>query len=376
MASTNVNASQLRQRPEPDIESAGKLQFILNTDKGTLTMLIRVLAAVAGGVLLAGAAGAAELNLYTGRHYQTDEQLYAGFTKKTGITINRIEGKEDDIIERVKREGASSPADVLITVDAGRIWRADEAGLFAPVKSKLLEERIPAEFRQPDGRWFGFSTRARVIYYDKAKVKPGVDIKTYEDLADPKWKGQVCIRSGTNMYNLSLMSALIHHLGEAKAEAWAKGVVANMARPPQGGDTDQIKAVAAGECALGVGNTYYLVRLMRSDKPADKAIAAKVGAFFPNQDGRGAHVNVAGGGMVKTAPNKESAVKFLEYLASDEAQRYFADGNNEYAVVKSVKLDNPALQALGAFKADPINIEHLGKNQPAAQKLFERVDWK
>jgi iron(III) transport system substrate-binding protein len=341
-------------------------------------MLTRLLAAtaLAAGALIAGAAGAAELNLYTGRHYQTDEQLYANFTKLTGIKINRIEGKEDDIIERVKREGESSPADVLITVDAGRIWRADAAGLFAPVKSKILEERIPAELRQPDGRWFGFSTRARVIYYDKAKVKPGVDIKTYEDLADPKWKGKVCVRSGTNMYNLSLMSALIHHLGEAKAEEWAKGVVANMARPPQGGDTDQIKAIAAGECEIGIGNTYYLVRVMRSEKPADIEIAKKVGAMFPNQDGRGAHVNVAGGGMIKTAPNKEAAIKFLEYLASDEAQRYFADGNNEYAVVKTVKLENPALQALGSFKADNVNIEVLGKNQPLAQKIFERVGWK
>jgi iron(III) transport system substrate-binding protein len=341
-------------------------------------MLTRLLAAtaLAAGALVAGAAGAAELNLYTGRHYQTDELLYSNFTKLTGIKVNRIEGKEDDIIERVKREGASSPADVLITVDAGRIWRADDAGLFAPVKSKVLEERIPAEFRQPDGRWFGFSTRARVIYYDKAKVKPGIDIKTYEDLADPKWKGQVCVRSGTNMYNLSLMSTLIHHLGEAKAEEWAKGVVANMARPPQGGDTDQAKAIAAGECTIGLGNTYYLVRLMRSEKPADLEVANKVGAFFPNQEGRGAHVNVAGGGMVKTAPNKEAAIKFLEYLASDEAQRYFADGNNEYAVVKGVKLENPALHTLGEFKADKVNIEVLGKNQPLAQKIFERAGWK
>ena len=341
-------------------------------------MITRLLTAsvLAAGALFAGTAGAAELNLYTGRHYQTDELLYANFTKQTGIKINRIEGKEDDIIERVKREGASSPADVLITVDAGRIWRADDAGLFAPVKSKLLEERIPAEFRQPDGRWFGFSTRARVIYFDKEKVKPGVDIKTYEDLADPKWKGKICVRSGSNMYNLSLMSALIGTIGEEKAEAWAKGVVANMARPPQGGDTDQIKAIAAGECTVGLGNTYYLVRLMRSEKGEDLAMASKVGAFFPNQEGRGAHVNVAGGGMVKTAPNKEAAVKFLEYLASDEAQRYFADGNNEYAVVQGVKLENPALVTLGAFKADTVNIEVLGKNQPLAQKIYERVGWK
>jgi len=328
-------------------------------------------------VLWAGAATAAELNLYSGRHYQTDQALYDGFTKATGIKVNMVEGKEDDIIERVKREGAASPADVLITVDAGRIWRADDAGLFAPVKSKILEERIPAELRQPDGRWFGFSTRARVIYFDKAKVKPGVDIKTYEDLADPKWKGQICVRSGTNMYNLSLLSAMIGLMGEEKAEAWAKGVAANMARPPQGGDTDQIKAVAAGQCSIGIGNTYYLVRLMRSEKPADLEVASKVGAYFPNQETTGTHVNVAGGGMLKNAPNKDAAVKFLEYLASDQAQKYFADGNNEYAVVKSVKLDNPALVTLGNFKADTTtNIETLGKNQPLAQKIFERVGWK
>ncbi len=328
-------------------------------------------------VLWAGAATAAELNLYTGRHYATDQALYDGFTKATGIKVNMVEGKEDDIIERVKREGAASPADVLITVDAGRLWRADDAGLFAPVKSKVLEERIPAELRQPDGRWFGFSTRARVIYFDKAKVKPGVDIKTYEDLADPKWKGQICVRSGTHIYNLSLLSAMIGQVGEAKAEAWAKGVVANMARPPAGGDTDQIKAIAAGECSVGIGNTYYMVRLMRSQKPDDVAITQKVGAFFPNQDTTGTHVNVAGGGMLKNAPNKDAAVKFLEYLASDAAQKYFADGNNEYAVVKTVKLENPALDTLGAFKADTrTNIETLGKNQPTAQKIFERVGWK
>lgn len=328
-------------------------------------------------VLWAGAATAAELNLYTGRHYSTDQALYDGFTKATGIKVNMVEGKEDDIIERVKREGAASPADVLITVDAGRLWRADDAGLFAPVKSKLLEERIPAEFRQPDGRWFGFSTRARVIYFDKAKVKPGVDIKNYADLADPKWKGQICVRSGTHIYNLSLLSAMIGQVGEAKAEEWAKGVAANMARPPAGGDTDQIKAVAAGECSIGIGNTYYMVRLMRSQKPDELALAQKVGAFFPNQDTTGTHVNVAGGGMLKNAPNKDAAVKFLEYLASDAAQKYFADGNNEYAVVKSVKLENPALDTLGAFKADTkTNIETLGKNQPTAQKIFERVGWK
>ena len=315
------------------------------------------------------------LNLYSSRHYNTDEALYANFTRQTGIRINRIEAPEDALLERLKNEGAASPADVLVTVDAGRLWRAEQMGLFQPVKSATLEARIPAPLRQPDGLWFGFSTRARIIIYSKDVVKAG-EIKGYEDLADPKWKGKVCMRSSANMYNLSLMSSLIDHLGEPKAEAWARGVVANFARGPKGGDTDQIKAVAAGECALSIVNTYYYVRMLKAEKADERAAIEKVGMVWPNQENRGAHVNISGAGVLKSSRNRDAAVLFLEYLASDEAQRYFANGNNEFTVVRSVGVDNRELASLGKFKADEINVSVFGKNQPAAQKVYDRAGWR
>lgn len=315
------------------------------------------------------------LNLYSSRHYNTDEALYSNFTKQTGIKVNRIEAPEDALLERLRNEGAASPADVLITVDAGRLWRAEQLGLFQPVKSAVLDARIPAPLRQPDGLWFGFSTRARVIVYAKDSVKPG-DIRNYEDLADPKWKGKVCMRSSASMYNLSLMSSLVGHLGEPKAEAWAKGVVANFARAPKGGDTDQIKALAAGECALSLVNTYYYVRMLKATKPDERAAIERVGMVWPNQDGRGTHVNISGAGLMKSAPNREAGVKFLEYLASDEAQRYFANGNNEFSVVGSVSVDNPELASIGKFKPDAQNVSVFGKNQAAAQKVYDRAGWR
>jgi iron(III) transport system substrate-binding protein len=326
-------------------------------------------------VSVAALAQDAVLNLYSSRHYQTDEALYAGFTKQTGIRINRIEASEDALIARIRSEGERSPADVLVTVDAGRLWRAEQMGLFQPVKSAALEGRIPASFREPGGHWYGFSMRARVIAYAKARVQAG-EVPTYESLAEPKWQGRLCVRSSSNIYNLSLMGALIERLGEARAEGWAKAVRANMARAPKGGDTDQLKAVAAGECDVAISNHYYYARLARSAQAADRAVAEKVGIVFPNQAGRGTHVNVSGAGVLKHAPHREAALKFLEYLASDEAQRYFADGNNEWPVVPGVRVDNPALAALGAFKYDPINVAVLGRNQPAAQKLYDRVAWK
>jgi iron(III) transport system substrate-binding protein len=339
----------------------------------------RIAAAVALAALaLTVVAQAAEekvVNLYSARHYSTDEVLYSNFTRQTGIKVNRIEASEDALLERIRNEGANSPADVFLTVDAGRLWVADQRGIFQPVRSKVLEERIPAEFRLQNGHWFGLSTRARVIVYNKASVKPG-DVRNYEDLADPRNKGLVCTRSGGHVYMLSLLSALIEHWGEPKAEAWAKGVVANFARSPRGGDTDQIKAVAAGECGIALTNTYYLVRLMRSDKPDEKAVADAVGVVFPNQSGFGTHMNVAGAGVLKNAHHKENAIRFLEYLASDEAQRHFAAGNNEWPVVKSVSPGNPQLLALGQFKADSLNMIVLGRNQALAQKIYDRVGYK
>ena len=313
------------------------------------------------------------LNLYSARHYQTDEALYEGFTKKTGIKINRIEGKEDELLERIKNEGANSPADVLITVDAARLAAAHEMGLFAPVKSNILESRIPAHLRADD--WFSFSTRARVIVYAKDSVKPE-DVQNYADLANPKMKGKVCTRSGSHPYNLSLMASIIAHQGEAKAEEWAKGVVANFARAPKGGDTDQIKAVAAGECAVTISNTYYVARLMRSSKAEDIKMIEKVGIVWPDQKGNGAHINVSGGGMLKHAPHKQAAVRFLEYLAGDDAQRYFADGNNEWPVVAGLKISNPALETLGKFKADTLPVGSLAMYRAKAQIIFDRAAYR
>jgi len=317
------------------------------------------------------------LNLYSSRHYSTDEALYANFTKQTGIRINRIDAAEDPLIERIRNEGARSPADVFVTVDAGRLWRAEQVGFFQNVKSALLNSRIPANLRHPDGLWFGFSTRARVIYYDKSRIKPG-ELTRYEDLADPKWKGRICVRSGGHIYNLSLLSSIISHLGKAEAEAWAKAVVANLARAPKGGDTDQIAAIAAGECQIAVANTYYYARLARSAKPDERSIAEKVGVVWPNQapGDRGTHINISGAGVLKNAPNRDNAVRFLEYLASDDAQRYFADGNNEWPAVPTVQVTNPVFAALGPFRQDTQSVFEYGKNQPVAQRIFDRVGWK
>ncbi len=328
-----------------------------------------------GATLAVGPALAQEkvLNLYTARHYQTDDALYENFTKATGIRINRIEAGEDAIIERIKQEGARSPADVVVTVDAGRLWRAEQAGILQPVRSRVLDERVPAELRHPEGLWYGFSMRARPIFYAKGKVD-SKSIRDYEDLADPKFKGKICVRSSSSVYNLSLMSSMIAANGPEKAEAWARAVVGNFARPPKGGDTDQIKAVAAGECDIAIANTYYFVRLVKSSKADERAIAGKIGVIWPNQGNRGTHVNVSGAGVAKHAPHRDAAVKFLEYLASPQAQAYFANGNNEYPV--SGKVDNKELAALGEFRKDSVNVSLLGRNQGAAQQIYDRAGWK
>ena len=331
-------------------------------------------------LLLAGTAlgtQAAEpvLNLYSARHYQTDEALYSDFTQQTGIKINRIEGKEEELLERIKNEGDRSPADVLLTVDAARLAQAHDLGLFAPVKSKLLESRIPGYLRTDD--WFSFSTRARLIVYNKLDVKPE-QVRNYADLAQPALKGKFCSRSGSHPYNISLLASVIAHEGEPKAEQWAKGLVANFARAPKGGDTDQIAGVASGECAVALTNTYYLARLMRSSKPEDQAVAGKVKVMFPNQASWGTHVNIAGGAVARHAKNQDNAIKFLEYLVSPSAQKHFADGNNEWPVAKGVQFDNPALQAMsgGSFKRELVPISAVGMNQIKVQQMLDRVGFK
>lgn len=313
------------------------------------------------------------LNLYSARHYQTDEALYGNFTKLTGIKINRLEGREDELVERLRNEGDASPADVFVTVDVSRLEVADKLGLFQPVKSALLEERIPANLRTPT--WFSFSKRARLIVYNKVGVKREL-VQTYEGLANPALKGQVCMRSGSHPYNLSLGAAMIAHDGEAATEAWARGLVANFARAPKGGDTDQLRAVGAGECGVTVSNSYYLVRLMRSTKPADRETVEALGVVWPNQATWGTHINVSGAGVLKHAPHKDAAVKFLEYLASDEAQAYFANGNNEWPVVKAAVAKNPELLALGDFKHDALPMTELSKHIAAAQRAYDRAGWK
>ena len=326
-----------------------------------------------GLVVMASAVAHAEVvNVFSARHYDTDLELYARFERDTGIEINRIEGGSDELIERILNEGEFSSADILITVDAGRLWRAEQKELFQPVDTPALRARVPAHLRHPDGLWFGLSKRSRVIVFNRAKGLPD-GISRYEDLADPRLKGQVCMRSSGNIYNLSLLASLIEHNGEAAAEAWAKGVVANFARSPQGNDRAQIRAVVSGECGVSVANTYYLGRYLASDAPEDRAIVDGTGVLFPNQDDRGAHVNISGAGIVKHAPNQANAVRFLEYLAGDFAQRLFAEGNNEYPV------NGPAtgpITALGAFTEDVVNANVLGANQASAVRIFDRAGWR
>ncbi len=344
-----------------------------------LASLVSLVSLAALAAALPAAAQEKVLNLYSARHYQTDEALYANFSKATGIRINRVDADDAGILARLKSEGSASPADVILLVDAARLWRAEADGLFQPFKSAVLEQRIPATLRGADAgqgsQWFGFSTRGRVIVYNKLSVRKD-DVDTYEELGDPKNKGKVCTRSGSHPYNLSLFGAVMQHLGEAATETWLKGMVANMARAPKGGDTDQIKAVASGECQVALTNTYYLARMMRSSNPDDRAVVEKVGVVFPNQASWGTHVNIAGAAIARHAPDLDAARQFLEYLSSDSAQAYFADGNNEWPVVAGAKTANPALDALGKFRSDPLPIATLGRNTAEAQRIADRSGWR
>lgn len=322
------------------------------------------------------------VNIYSARHYPSDDVLYSGFTQATGIRINRVDADDAGIMARLKAEGQASPADVVLLVDAARLWKGEVEGLFQPASSKLLTDAIPAQLRsQPDtsgnSSWFGFSTRARIVVYDKTRIKPE-DVDSYEELAAPHNKGRLCIRSGSHPYNLSLFSAVLEHLGPQQTESWLKGLVANMARTPKGGDTDQIKAVAAGECAVAVTNSYYLARLMRSNRAEDRAVSERVGVVFPNQSSWGTHVNIAGGAVARYAKHPAAAVRFLEYLASPAAQEHFANGNNEWPVAKGVTLHNPALKAMsgGAFKSDELPVSVVGMNQIKVQQMLDRVGFR
>jgi len=333
-----------------------------------MTMLrIRSVLMLAAGLVFAPAfaeAAGGVVNIYNSRHYTTDTQLWDGFTKATGITVNIINADHDQLIQRLIQEGENSPADLLITVDAGRLVFAAGKDLLAPVSSAALERAIPASLRDPEGKWFGLAYRARVIVYHKDRVQPS-ELSTYQALAEPPFKGRLLMRSGTNIYNIGLMGAIIETDGPAKAEAWARGIVANLARPPQGGDTDQIKAVAAGVGDLTLANQYYFARLTASANPDDQAVVRDLRVFFPSLHGRGTHVNISGAGVVRTAKNRDNAIRMIEYLATPEAQEYFANVSFEYPVVAGVA-PNPILAAWGPFKRDPLNPAAYARNSAEA----------
>lgn len=342
------------------------------------TTFKKILAVSIAGLMGAGAAAQADdkvINIYSARHYAGDEVMYQEFTKQTGIEVKRLELKDEALLERMRSEGARSPADIVLLVDAARLSKAQEQDLFQPVKSKVLADKVPAQFTGENGLWHAFASRSRVIVYNKANVDSKL-AQNYEDLAKPALKGQVCTRTGSHPYMLSLMSSMISHLGEKGAESWAQGVVNNMARSPKGGDTDQIRAVASGECGVALTNSYYWVRLLKSDKPADKEVVSKVGFIWPNQNSYGTHMNVSGAAVAKHAPNREGAIKFLEYLASDSAQQYFANGNNEWPTVPGVKVDNAALDSLGPFKQDVTPAKTLAANTALSQQIMDRVGYK
>lgn len=321
-------------------------------------------------------ADAGEVNVYTHRHYDTDQAQFDRFTAATGIQVNVVTASADELITRLEAEGASSPADILVTVDAGRLHRAKERGLLQSISSPTLEAAIPAHLRDPEGQWFGMTQRARVFVYAPDRVQPS-DMSTYEDLADPKWQGRILTRSSDNVYSQSLMASIIAANGAEAAEAWARGLAANFARPPQGGDRDQIADVAAGVADLAIVNTYYLGLLANSDTPADRQAAEAVAVFFPNQaEGeRGTHVNVSGAGVTAHAPNRENAIRLLEFLASEEAQQAFAQGNYEYPVVEGVAWA-PTLQEWGTFRHDTLNLSRLGELNTEAVQVMDRAGWR
>ena len=329
-----------------------------------------IAAMIAATALPAFAEG--ELNLYSSRHYDTDERLYSDFTEATGITINRIEGNADELIARMEAEGANSPVDVFLTVDTVRISRAKDMGLLQSVDSDVLEAKIPAYLQDEDNQWFAFSQRARILFYNKETVQNPP--ATYQDLAKPEYAGKVCIRSSSNVYTQNITAALAAHLGETATADWAKAVVGNFARDPQGGDTDQLRGIVSGECDISMSNTYYFARAIRTDVSGLSDSLDKIGWVFPNQDEFGAHMNISGGGVAANAPNKDNAVKFLEYLASEQAQQYFSAGNDEYPAVPGIGLA-PSVAALGIFRPDAIALSDIADNIGAAQKILSEAGW-
>ncbi|MBL8690264.1 MAG: Fe(3+) ABC transporter substrate-binding protein [Rhodospirillaceae bacterium] len=335
--------------------------------------LVPAFAALAIGLIQVPAM-AQEVNLYSYRQEGLIKPLLDAFTAKTKIKVNLVSGGEDALIERLKAEGDASPADLLITVDAGRLVRAKELGLFQPIKSAVVESVVPAAYRDPDGMWTALSLRGRPIMYSVERVKPA-DLSTYEDLANPRWKGKICVRSSSHIYNQSMLATMIESQGAAKAEAWAKGVGENLARKPAGGDRDQLKAIAVGECDLALANTYYLAGLTQSKDPSEQDIARKVKIFWPNQNDRGAHVNVSGIGITKSSRNVANAVQFIEFMLSDEAQKIHAEVVGEFPVKAGIPRSE-VVASFGTFKADTVPLAALAKNNAEAVRIFDRTGWR
>jgi iron(III) transport system substrate-binding protein len=339
--------------------------------KATRNALSLLLSAL---VIFPAGAWAEEVNLYSARKEALIKPLLDRFTEETGIQVNLVTGKADALLKRLQSEGINSLADLLITTDAGRLYRAKEAGVTQPVASDLLQEAVPASYRDPEGHWFGLSVRARPILYVRGRVEP-VALSTYEQLVDPAWKGRICIRSSDNIYNQSLVASLIAANGLKSTEEWAKGLVANFARPPKGGDRDQIKAAAAGQCDLAIANTYYLAGMLASNDDDERTAAEKMGVFWPNQGGRGAHVNISGAALTVSAKNRDAAVKLMEYLVSDAAQQWYAETNGEYPLRADIPVSD-TLASWGELKADDLSLEKLGELNPEAVKLMDRAGWK
>lgn len=348
--------------------------WVCKMKKQSLRKGLLTLAATACTLTSIQIASAEEVNVYSYRKEVLVRPLLDKFTEETGIEVNLVNGKADVLLERLKSEGMNSPADILLTADVGRLVRAQNAGVLQSVSSDTLNKLIPAKYRDPDGTWFGLSLRSRVIYTGKGRVKAG-EIKTYEDLADPKWKGRICIRSSGNVYNQSLLGSLIVHDGAEKAAEWAKAVVSNMARKPQGGDRDQIKAVASGECDIAVGNTYYYGGMLADTKDSERVAASKVNLVWPNQEGRGAHVNISGAGVTKSAKHKENAIKLIEFLASDEAQHIYTDKVFEFPLRDGIQLSK-IVASMGEFKADDLPLAEFAARQAEAVRIFDRAGWR
>lgn len=317
---------------------------------------------------------ASEVNVYSARKEALIKPLLDKYTEQTGVEVNLITGKADALIKRMELEGLNSPADLLLTVDVGRLHRAKQLDLLAPIESEILNETIPRIYRDPEATWFGLSLRSRVIVYAKASVSRE-QLSTYEALSEPRWKNKICVRSSSNIYNQSLVSSLVAHLGEAITEQWANGLVVNLARSPKGGDRDQIKAVSVGQCHLALVNTYYLAGMLSSKISAEAEAAKKVGLFWPNQDDRGAHVNISGAGVTRSSLRKEEATRLLEYLASAETQSWYAKTNHEYPVRAGVPVSE-ILQQWGDFKSDSLALNMLGELNDKAVRLMDRAGWK